>query len=211
MKKIDLGGDMNIHIAGRGRMGTKLKRYLGEHHTLTEPEEAEMVIEAKKEDLKIKQEFFREMEERVGNHVLLGTCTSSLRIKDIFDNISDKSRCIGVHFFNPPHKMRLVELTLLDQTEPRTLKPLDDLLSPLDKTVIECEDTPGFIVNRILNAILKEARSLEEEGYEREDIDKAVTDGLNHPMGPFELENYIGEELCCIIRKNLEATNAPQE
>lgn len=156
--------------------------------------EADFVIEAIIEDPSAKKEAFRRLDEVCRPGVILATNTSSISITEIAAATNRPGQVIGMHFFNPVPVMRLVEVVRGYYTTPDTVACVEDLAGRLGKETVVCrKDAPGFIVNRILMPMLAEAMRLVEEGVASpEDVDKAVTLGLNHPMGPFTLADFIG-------------------
>ncbi len=111
---------------------------------------------------------------------------------------------VGLHFFNPPRAMRLVEIARGERTAPAALEAALSLAAICGKQPIMVADRPGFIVNRLLFAMLREAQAAEAEGVaSAAEIDAAIKLGLNHPMGPFELMRLIGQDVCTSILRNL--------
>lgn len=156
--------------------------------------EADFIIEAITEDPAAKEEAFRRLDSVCGSGVILATNTSSISITKIAAATSRPGQVVGMHFFNPVPVMKLVEVVRGHYTTPETVACVENLARRLGKETVLCrKDAPGFIVNRILMPMLAEAMRLVEEGVASlEDVDKAVTLGLNHPMGPFTLADFIG-------------------
>lgn len=159
--------------------------------------EADVVIEAVIEDLELKKEVFSQLDEIVKENVILATNTSSMSITVIASATKRPDRVAGMHFFNPAQLMKLVEVVRGYETSDETVEELKALSKALTKEPIEVKkDVPGFIVNRIMIPQFIEAIKLLEEGVATaEDIDKAVTLGLNYPMGPFTLQDYAGVDI----------------
>lgn len=159
--------------------------------------EADIVIEAVIEDLELKKKVFAELDEIVPENVILATNTSSMSITVIASATKRPERVAGMHFFNPAQIMKLVEVVRGYQTSDETVEEIKEFARVLTKEPIEVKkDTPGFIVNRIMIPQFIEAIRLLEEGVaSAEDIDKAVTLGLNYPMGPFTLQDYAGVDI----------------
>ncbi|EKN63787.1 3-hydroxyacyl-CoA dehydrogenase family protein [Schinkia azotoformans] len=159
--------------------------------------EADVVIEAVIEDLELKKEVFSQLDEIVKENVILATNTSSMSITVIASATKRPDRVAGMHFFNPAQLMKLVEVVRGYETSDETVEELKTLSKALTKEPIEVKkDVPGFIVNRIMIPQFIEAIKLLEEGVaSAEDIDKAVTLGLNYPMGPFTLQDYAGVDI----------------
>ncbi|WP_227935141.1 3-hydroxyacyl-CoA dehydrogenase family protein [Alkalihalobacillus deserti] len=156
-----------------------------------------VVIEAIIEDLEAKKEVFRNLDEILRPEAIIASNTSSMSITDIASATNRPERVAGMHFFNPPQVMKLVEVVRGYETSDETVKELKKLSIDFNKEPIEVKkDTPGFIVNRIMIPQFIEAIRLVEEGVASpEDIDKAVTLGLNYPMGPFTLQDYAGVDI----------------
>ncbi|MGI9952765.1 3-hydroxyacyl-CoA dehydrogenase family protein [Moorellaceae bacterium AZ2] len=161
----------------------------------------DFVVEAIIEDLETKKVMFKKMDEICRPEVILATNTSSLSVTEIASATSRPDKVVGMHFFNPPQVMRLVEIVCGYMTSDDTVQRVKDLALTLGKTPVVCrKDTPGFIVNRILFAQFFEAIRMLEEGLATpEDIDTAVTLGLNYPMGPFQLMDFGGLDLAVTI------------
>ena len=121
-------------------------------------------------------------------------------------------KCIGMHFFNPVHRMDLVEVVIGSATDEQTKSAIIDLVLKLNKKPIIVKNSPGYVVNRLLLPQINEAIYILEEGIAtKEDIDSAVKLGLNHPMGPFELADFIGLDICLsILNELLKNFNNPK-
>jgi len=157
-------------------------------------DEADVVIEAVVENLKVKQKLFVDLEQRVPDHCLLVTNTSSFLLEDVSSKMTLKQANFGgLHFFNPVPAMKLVEVVRGDSTSDEAYDALFRFCQKLGKTPVKCKDSPGFIVNRLLVPYLADAMRLAESGDDSvKDIDTAMRLGTGHPMGPFELMDYIG-------------------
>ncbi|MDG5788849.1 3-hydroxyacyl-CoA dehydrogenase family protein [Evansella sp. AB-P1] len=164
---------------------------------LEELESADLVIEAVIEDLEVKKNVFSNLCDMLPDHVILATNTSSMSITEIAKTTNRPDRVAGMHFFNPAQIMKLVEVVRGFNTSDETVNELMEFSRQLRKEPIEVKkDTPGFIVNRIMIPQFIEAIKLLEEGVaSAEDIDKAVTLGLNYPMGPFTLQDFAGVDI----------------
>nr|CAB3251760.1 hydroxyacyl-coenzyme A dehydrogenase, mitochondrial-like [Phallusia mammillata] len=155
--------------------------------------DSDLVIEAIVENLKIKQDLFKSLDESVSEHTIFASNTSSLPIQEIAKTCKRQEKFGGVHFFNPVPMMKLVEIVKAPKTSDETFNALMSWGKSLGKTTIACKDTPGFIVNRLLVPYLMEAVRLHERGDgSKEDIDIGMKLGAGHPMGPFELLDYVG-------------------
>ncbi|MFE4428912.1 3-hydroxyacyl-CoA dehydrogenase family protein [Peribacillus butanolivorans] len=185
----------------RGKMTENQKQEtLGRIQTTTgleDMKDADVVIEAVLEDLHLKKQVFSKLDQIVREGVILATNTSSISITEIAAATQHPERVAGMHFFNPAQLMKLVEVVRGYQTSDETVEKLKALSKQLTKEPVEVKkDTPGFIVNRIMIPQFIEAIKLLEEGVaSAEDIDKAVTLGLNYPMGPFTLQDFAGVDI----------------
>ena len=156
-------------------------------------EGADLVIEAAPEDLALKQGIFREIEAHAAPGTVLATNTSSLPITSIGAALSDPTRLVGVHFFNPVLQMGLVEIIPGLRTRPEVVEVARDFATGLGKTVVVARDTPGFVTTRALAVLLNEAAWMLYEGTStRDEIDRAYQLGFGHPMGPFRLADLVG-------------------
>jgi 3-hydroxyacyl-CoA dehydrogenase/enoyl-CoA hydratase/3-hydroxybutyryl-CoA epimerase len=151
----------------------------------------DLVIEAIVEDLGVKQQVFRELADQVGPEVVLASNTSSLSIDLIGRDTPNPERVVGMHFFNPVHRMPLVEVVEGTRTSPQTVQTVMALSRRLGKTPVVVKDGPGFLVNRILTFYMTEALWLLDEGRAVEDIDGVMTD-WGMPMGPLALIDTVG-------------------
>ena len=155
--------------------------------------DVDLSIEAATEDLEAKLAIFRSLDAVVRPEVVLATNTSSIPIATLGAATGRPERVIGMHFFNPPPVMGLIELTPSLATSDDTLRFARGFGERLGKTVVVAKDRAGFIVNRLVIPYLCAAISLYDEAFaSREDIDAAMTSGMNHPMGPLQLADFIG-------------------
>ncbi|RPI26541.1 MAG: 3-hydroxyacyl-CoA dehydrogenase [Acidobacteria bacterium] len=154
---------------------------------------ADFVIEAAPEDARLKVEIFERCEAASPAHAVFASNTSSLAISELGAGLSDPSRLIGMHFFNPVHIMRLVEIVLSPATSPSTCAAAEAVALRMGKETVQVKEAPGFVTTRLNALIGNEAFWMLYEGLaSARDIDKAVKLGLNHPMGPFELVDLVG-------------------
>lgn len=155
--------------------------------------ECDLVVEAVTEHLETKLALFQRLDAAVKPGAILASNTSSISITRIAAATKRPERVIGMHFFNPVPVMRLVEVIRALQTSDETYAAVSALVGGLNKTAVTAKDSPGFLVNRILIPLLNEAVFTLEQGLgTAEDIDQAAKLGLNHPMGPLELSDFIG-------------------
>jgi len=160
----------------------------------------DLAIEAVSENLGLKQQILRELDEVCPAHAILASNTSSISITVLAASTRRPDRFVGMHFMNPVPVMKLVELIRGLATSDETWQATRALATRLGKTIIESRDVPGFIVNRILMPLINEAAFALYEGIgSAEDIDQAARLGLNHPMGPLQLADLIGLDTCLAI------------
>ena len=168
--------------------------------TFQELTEAEFVIEAIFENLEAKISLFRELDSITQSSIILATNTSSLSITKIAAVTGKPDRCIGMHFMNPVPLMPLVEIIRGHVTSAATYDTTADLAKRIGKTPIEANDYPGFISNRVLMPMINEAIYTLWEGIgSRDAIDQVMKLGMNHPMGPLQLADFIGLDVCLAI------------
>lgn len=168
--------------------------------------ECDLVIEAIVEEVEPKLALLRELESAVSADCVIATNTSSLPLDVLALGLNDASRFGGMHFFNPPTRMRLVEVVRAPQTTDETDEFLYELSINLGKIPVRVANGPGFVVNRVLMPLLNEAvRALEDGAAPAEDIDEAVRLGLNHPMGPLALADLIGLDVVVSIMEDLHS------
>jgi 3-hydroxybutyryl-CoA dehydrogenase len=161
--------------------------------SIEEVGDSDLVIEAATEDLKVKLDIFRTLDGITRKDVVLATNTSSLPIVQMGASTGRPDKVVGMHFFNPPPVMKLLELVRGLVTSDETLEFAQGMGERLGKTTVVAKDRAGFIVNYLLTYYLNSAVRMLEEGFAtKEDIDTAVKLGLGHPMGPFELLDLIG-------------------
>jgi len=159
-------------------------------------EDCDIIIEASVEDLDLKKRIFRDMDKVCPRAMVLATNTSSLPVSEIAAATGRPDRVLGMHFFNPVPSMKLLELVKTVATSDATLKIAYAFGQSLGKTVVVTPDTPGFIVNRLLvPQILNAIRLVESGAVTKEDIDTAMTLGLNHPIGPLTLADLVGLDI----------------
>ena len=162
--------------------------------------DADWVVEAVFEDLETKKKIFRELDAQAPRHAVLATNTSSISITEIAAATSRPAQVIGMHFMNPVPMMKLVELIRGLQTSDETYKATEELAKSLGKTPVEVNDYPGFVANRILMPMINEACFTYMEGVAgRDEIDTVMKLGMNHPMGPLQLADFIGLDICLDI------------
>ena len=163
-----------------------------------------IIIEAVPEVLQTKQEVLRNIEENALENAMIATNTSSISVTALAAALKNRSRFIGLHFFNPVPVMKIVEIVNGTDTSSETTGAARKFVESLGKTGIEVRDSPGFVSNRILMIYLNEAiKALQEGIASKEGIDTIAKLGFNHPMGPLELSDFIGLDVCLDIMNEI--------
>ncbi|MGC8998322.1 MAG: 3-hydroxyacyl-CoA dehydrogenase family protein [Candidatus Bathyarchaeia archaeon] len=194
----------------------ELNETLARIHPTTDLREAvskaDLIIEAIPENIELKKAAFREVDALAPTHAIIASNTSSISITELGSATKRPEKVCGMHFFNPPQLMKLVEVIRGAKTSDETVQTVLDVAHKMQKeTVLVKKDCPGFIVNRILIPALNEAVALYWEGVaDRDDIDKAIRLGLNWPMGPLMLLDYIGADTTLAIAEVLERELDPK-
>ncbi len=171
--------------------GIKANLTAGEYKDLAD---CDLIVEAVLEKMEIKKELFKTLDEICKEDCIFGTNTSSLSVTEIANGI--KHNVIGMHFFNPADRMKLVEVISGENTPVETKEAIIECSKSLGKTPVEVAEGPGFVVNRILIPMINEACFIYQEGLASvEDIDTAMKLGANHPMGPLALGDLIGLDI----------------
>ena len=161
---------------------------------------SDLIIESVVEDFKIKKSIFKKLDSICEPTTILASNTSTLPISKLSNGLKHPERVIGMHFFNPIPRMMLVELIRGKNTGEETLNRATEFAEALNKIPVNVVDIAGFIVNRLLFLMINEACCMLDSGIASiEDIDKAMKLGANHPMGPFELADFIGVDICLSI------------
>ncbi|MCC3646562.1 3-hydroxyacyl-CoA dehydrogenase [Cytobacillus oceanisediminis] len=159
----------------------------------TAAENADVVIEAVFEMMELKIAIFKQLDQYCPEHTILATNTSTMSPTEIAAQTSRPEKCIAMHFFNPVHKMKLIEIIRGLQTSDETVDKAKEIGRKLNKETVEVNEFPGFVTSRMNCLIGNEAMNLLMEGVaSAEDIDKAMKLGLNHPMGPLALADLVG-------------------
>lgn len=171
--------------------GIKANLTAGEYKDLAD---CDLIVEAVLEKMEIKKDLFKTLDEICKEDCIFGTNTSSLSVTEIANGI--KHNVIGMHFFNPANRMKLVEVISGENTPVETKEAIIEYSKSLGKTPVEVAEGPGFVVNRILIPMINEACFIYQEGLASvEDIDTAMKLGANHPMGPLALGDLIGLDI----------------
>jgi 3-hydroxybutyryl-CoA dehydrogenase len=205
MKTIDRNVQRGVD---KGRMSAEEKgEILSRIQPTTELEmlkDADFIVEAINEDFAIKQQVFKELDKLCAPAVILASNTSSISITKIAACTKRPDKVIGMHFMNPVPVMRLVEIIRGIDTSDDTYELIKELALKMEKTPVEVNDYPGFIANRILMPMINEAIFALMEGIaSAEDIDTVMKLGMNHPMGPLTLADFIGLDVCLAIMEVL--------
>jgi len=164
--------------------------------------DSDLVVEAIVENLPIKQRLFASLDKVAPAHTIFATNTSSLAVADIAVSTDRTDRFAGLHFFNPVPVMKLLEIVRIPETSDETFAAIESWGRDIGKVTVQCKDTPGFIVNRLLVPYMGEAvRMLERGDASAKDIDTAMKLGAGYPMGPLELADYVGLDTTYYIMK----------
>jgi 3-hydroxybutyryl-CoA dehydrogenase len=160
---------------------------------LSDLADCDLVIEAVLEELPLKREIFGELDRVTGPAAILATNTSALSVSEIAEATERPERVVGMHFFNPAPLLPLVEIVRAPRSADEAVQAAYDWAEGAGKEPVKCNDTPGFIVNRILIPLLNDCvRVLDEAGVTPDDLDKAMTNGAGWPMGPCALVDLVG-------------------
>ncbi len=171
---------------------------------------ADVVIEAIFENLDAKRELFAKIEALARPDAILASNTSSLKLADIATALKDPSRLVGIHFFNPVPQLQLVEVVYGEKTNPEVSKKAAAFVRYIDKLPLPVKDSPGFLVNRVLGPYMLNAFRLLDEGYKPETLDAAM-ESFGMPMGPAELADTVGLDICLAAGKALARTTQVPE
>jgi 3-hydroxybutyryl-CoA dehydrogenase len=194
-------------IVERGKMDAAERDAILSRITFTTDDDVadcDLVIESIIEDILKKKQLFQRLESICRETTLLTTNTSTLSVTSMMAVCKTRGRVAGLHFFNPATVMKLVEIIHAFETSEETLSALDAFCREIGKEPVQVQDTTGFIVNRLLLPYMLNAiRMLERGTGTIEDIDKAMKSGAGHPMGPFELADYIGLDVVEAMSLNI--------
>ena len=167
-------------------------------------QDCDLVIEAVPEKTELKLKIFKELDEMCKTDAILASNTSSISITKIAGATKRPEKVIGLHFMNPAPVMKLVEVVSGMKTAPELVKKMTSLLASIGKQAVHVNDAPGFVTNRLLIPMINEAVYILQEGVaKKEDIDSIARLGFNHPMGPLELADFIGLDVCLDIMERL--------
>ncbi|WP_144512031.1 3-hydroxybutyryl-CoA dehydrogenase [Bacillus sp. FJAT-22090] len=192
----------------KGRMTEEEKQVVLNNITkslsIEDAKDVDIVIEAAVENMEIKQSIFKQLDEITPKHAILATNTSSLPITEIAAVTNRPEQVIGMHFMNPVPVMKLVEIIRGLATSDEVYTAIEEMTKKLSKVPVEVNDFPGFVSNRILMPMINEAIYTLYEGVaSKEAIDDVMKMGMNHPMGPLQLADFIGLDTCLYIMEIL--------
>jgi len=194
VKKEKMTAAQKDEILGRIKKSTNLE----------DAKDVDFIIEAAFENFEVKKDIFQKLDGICRQEVIFASNTSSIPITSLATATKRPARFIGMHFFSPVPVMRLVEVIPALKTSEETTKITEAVAMKMKKETVRVKDVPGFLVNRINAAFRAEVYNCLQEGVATlEDIDKAVKLGLNHPMGPFELADFVGIEIGLNVFKTL--------
>jgi 3-hydroxybutyryl-CoA dehydrogenase len=172
--------------------------------SLDDGNDADFVLEAIFENFEAKKSLFEKLDTICKPETLFASNTSSIPITSLAATVKRPEKFVGMHFFNPPQIMKLVEIICGIKTSEETIAITEQIAATMEKTSVRVKDVPGFLVNRINNAMRNEAKNCLMEGVATvEDIDTALKLGLRLPMGPFELEDFVGLDIALNVSKTL--------
>jgi 3-hydroxybutyryl-CoA dehydrogenase len=190
VKKETMTEEQKNEILGRIKITTNLE----------DLEDCTLIVEAATENFEIKKQIFQKLDEITSEEAILATNTSSISITKIAGVTSRPEKVIGMHFMNPVPLMKLVEVIRGIATSDETYAKVKEMSEKMGKTPLDCQDFPGFVANRILLPMINEAIFALYEGVAtRESIDGIMKLGMNHPMGPLTLADFIGLDVCLAI------------
>lgn len=171
---------------------------------MADVKDAGLVVEAVLEDMAVKKKVFKALSGICRKDAIIATNTSALSVSELAGSIDNPARFVGMHFMNPPKVMLLVEVVKGDETSSETVAAVMEVAGVIEKVTALTKDSPGFISNRLLFALIGEALRLLESGTaKKEDIDIVMKFGMNHPLGPIELADFIGLDVCKDIMTTL--------
>ena len=168
---------------------------------------ADVIIEAIFENLQAKRELFAKLEARAKPGAILASNTSSLKLADIGAQFRNPSRLVGIHFFNPVPQLQLVEVVTGANTDAEVAKKAAAFVRQIDKLPLPVKDSPGFLVNRVLGPYIDQALRMVDDGLAPETLDAAAV-AFGMPMGPIELADTVGLDICLAVGKELAGEHA---
>ncbi|WP_247004182.1 3-hydroxyacyl-CoA dehydrogenase family protein [Halosolutus gelatinilyticus] len=200
----NLQGGVDRDKLTESEVAETLDRIEGTTDLETAVADADLVIEAVPEDMALKQDVFSDVEAATGAETVIASNTSSLSVTEMASVLENPERAVGLHFFNPPHIMDLVEIVVAEQTDERTEAVAVDYVQSLEKEDVVVRDTAGFATSRLGLALGLEAIRMVEQGVASPaDIDEGMEIGYGHPMGPIELTDHVGLDVRLHIAEHL--------
>ena len=200
-KSVQLG---KVERSGRRR---DARPAAARHRVADAVKDADVVIEAAPEKIDLKLALFTDVEAAAPAHAVFASNTSALSITEMAAVLANPGRMGGMHFFNPVHRMKLIEVVKALDTTPETIAVMEEVSAKMGKETVLVKESPGFVTSRINAMIGNEAFYMLQEGVaSARDIDKALKLGLNHPMGPFELVDLVGLDTRLSILQYLHRT-----
>lgn len=165
---------------------------------------SDLIIEAAPENVDIKNSLFRKVSQHLAPHAILASNTSALALSNLAQSTGCPDRFIGMHFFNPPYALRLLELIVTDHTSSETVTQTRHFAEAMNREIVQVKDSPGFATSRLGITLGNEATRMVEEGVAKaDDIDRALRFGYGHPMGPLELSDLVGLDIRLAITEYL--------
>ncbi|MFA6989309.1 MAG: 3-hydroxyacyl-CoA dehydrogenase NAD-binding domain-containing protein [Candidatus Gastranaerophilaceae bacterium] len=201
-KALQKSADKGV-ITEETRLNLLKKLHLSTDYSVVK--DSQLIIEAIIENLDVKKKLLTQLSEFAVEDAIIASNTSALSLTDIANFYKKPENVIGMHFFNPPVVMKLVELIKTEQTSAKIFDISKEFVLTLKKEPVEVKESPGFVVNRVLIPMINEAAMVFGEGVSSaEDIDKAMKLGANHPIGPLALADMIGIDVCQAIMETLQ-------
>ena len=200
----NLRGGVDRDKVSEDEMEATLERIEGMTDLTAAVDNAELVIEAVPEDMDLKKDVLSEVESKTDKETVIGSNTSSLSVTEMASTLESPERVIGLHFFNPPHLMDLVEIVIAEQTNDQTERVATDYVREIGKEDVIVRDSAGFATSRLgLVTGLEAIRMVEEGVASPNDIDEAMKIGYGYPMGPIELGDHVGLDVRLHIAEHL--------
>ena len=200
----NLRGGVDRDKVSEDEMEATLERIEGMTDLTAAVDNAELVIEAVPEDMDLKKDVLSEVESKTDKETVIGSNTSSLSVTEMASTLESPERVIGLHFFNPPHLMDLVEIVIAEQTNDQTERIATDYVREIGKEDVVVRDSAGFATSRLgLVTGLEAIRMVEEGVASPNDIDEAMKIGYGYPMGPIELGDHVGLDVRLHIAEHL--------
>ncbi len=198
LRRVDKG-QLDLEMAE-----TSLARVVPQSDLAYAVAETDLAIEAVVEDVEVKRQLFADLDRLAPPHAILATNSSTMTISEITADLRGRARTLALHFFNPVLVMRLVEIAPAPYTDFAHVATVERFSREIDRDpVVLHKEIAGFLVNRVLWALRKEAMWLADNGYaDPQDIDRAIKLGLNHPMGPFELADFNGLDVVLLAQRH---------